>query len=806
VTTHDTERIFDTADGKENAVVAATIFNMTFVGAPSIYFGDECGECGHPYPMSGKAAPTSFGSMNWDETVCNRRIKNLYRALGEERASNADFFADAGYEIVDSDDERDLLAFVRFKGGEFYFVVLNRSDETKEAEFDLSAYCKNARLTDLLSGLDFDVAQGRICAKIFPGGAILKEGGKARYIDDYEAFNAFKTEVGAYKLCGNGKLSFPLLHRFSLEISLLRCEKIKVHIGKLEISLKGKVLTADKREYFLSSPPKTLKVERSGTICIYADGEMIAQSEIFMPSSLDASISGDGEISVSVQKSGYPFAVDFKRYFGDFFENEAGRIEDGALVLDGEGVFSQIGYDDFTFSARCRGSGGLSAEQGGQRLFFGFEGNRLVLKLCGSVLAETDCGNVERLQLEKTGTRYSAAYTEDGESWTYLNRRVQCNFSACKIGLYAVGRCSFSDFRIGDGTGKRLRDYKENALSLSVEEYSEGIKQVKYRVEKGEFAYAYGGIEQLSSGGSRLACTGVFAEFKAVFTVGKNFDGDGDFAGIAFGGDSVRIFRNEIAASVGGTEYRAESEGRKAAMIVCAEYGRLLVFANGKEIFNVPYLSEKREVFFFGRGRYALMNVSIYKDGVRWLTARGKIAAMKEGLDISSEWQQYAYAYALQPLTDFCFSANIKFNVSASTFPDGYFAVNYAVKAGAYPEKEGVTVRFYKDGGRVEVNAGERRVCEGKADNLDCESFYLVLAKVGERLKIYVAPNEFEKECRLILDAETGVSEGGCLIFADKNARSFICGPRLRPISKFGDEKEDLENIRLASSKHRYMI
>lgn len=216
VTTHDTERIFDTAGGKENAVVAATIFNMFFVGAPSVYFGDERGECGHPYPENGKAAPTSFGSMNWDKNACNARLENLYRALGRERAEHADFFADAGYETIAADDEKDLLAFVRFKGGEFYFVVLNRSDEAKEAEFNLSAYCENIRLNDLLSGLTFDAVNGCIRMKIFPGGSILKEGCKTRYIDDYEALNVCKTGIGVYDLRKGGKLSFSLLHRFVL--------------------------------------------------------------------------------------------------------------------------------------------------------------------------------------------------------------------------------------------------------------------------------------------------------------------------------------------------------------------------------------------------------------------------------------------------------------------------------------------------------------------------------------------------------------------------------------------------------------
>lgn len=805
VTTHDTERIFDTAGGRENAVVAATIFNMLFVGAPSVYFGDEYGESGHPYPVMGKAAPTSFGSMNWDPAAGNARMRNLYRALGRERAENAAFFADAGYEILSADDERDLLAFVRVGSGKTYFVVLNRSDEVKEAEFDLSAYCGKVRLVDLLSGQSAETSDGRLRVKIFPGGAVFKEGGTARYIDGCEASNVRKTDVGVYELHENGRLSFPVRRRFALEISLRSCRSLAVRAGGLEVSLAENILTADGREYRLGFQPKTLKIERSGKFYVYADGKRLAESGRFMPSELGVEISGDAEISFVVRDSGYPFAVDFADYSGDFFGNEAGKIEGGELILDGESVSAGIGCGDFTFSARCRGEGGLSVGQGGQSLYFGFEGDRLVLKLCGSVLAEAPCARAERLQLEKTGARYSAVYTEDGKRWSYLIGRVQCNFSDYKIGLRAVGRCSFSDFRIGDGTGKRSRDYKTEALSLSADGYAEGSKPIKYRAEKGEFAYVYGGIGQRAPGESKLVCEGSFKDFKAAFTIG-GVEGDG-FAGMAFGEDRIKISGKGIAASVGGREYRSDRGGRfPLPVMVYAAGGRLIVFADGKEIFNLPHLSDRREIFFFGRGRYALTNVSVYKDDSEWLMARGKIAAMKEGLDISSEWQEYAYTYALQPLTDFCFSANVKFNVSASAFPDGYFAVNYAVKAGAYPEREGVTIRFYKDGGRVEVNAGDRRVAERKIDNLDNESFYLVLAKIGSRLKIYVAPDEWERSCRLIFDGETGIEEGGCMIFADRNARSFLCSARLFKIGDFGAAQPEIENVRLEKSKHRYMI
>ncbi len=148
----------------------------------------------------------------------------------------------------------------------------------------------------------------------------------------------------------------------------------------------------------------------------------------------------------------------------------------------------------------------------------------------------------------------------------------------------------------------------------------------------------------------------------------------------------------------------------------------------------------------------------------------------------------------------------MKFNVSASTYPDGYFAINYGVKVGAYPEKNGVTLRLYKENGKIEIRRGGETLYAGNIVNFENEGFYLVLARIGARLQVYIAPNEREKECRLVADVDTGMKEGGCLLIADRNARSFLCGATLRGIEDFSDIREEKEKVRIASTKHRYMI
>lgn len=64
---HDTPRFLSIADGDISALKLATLFQMTYAGAPCVYYGDEIGLLGGKDPMC-------RGTFPWEETRWNKEI------------------------------------------------------------------------------------------------------------------------------------------------------------------------------------------------------------------------------------------------------------------------------------------------------------------------------------------------------------------------------------------------------------------------------------------------------------------------------------------------------------------------------------------------------------------------------------------------------------------------------------------------------------------------------------------------------------------------------------------------------------
>lgn len=69
---HDTARFIHSARGDETALRLATLFQMTYPGAPSIYYGDEIG-------VAGGKDPDSRRSFPWDESKWNQDLRAYFK-------------------------------------------------------------------------------------------------------------------------------------------------------------------------------------------------------------------------------------------------------------------------------------------------------------------------------------------------------------------------------------------------------------------------------------------------------------------------------------------------------------------------------------------------------------------------------------------------------------------------------------------------------------------------------------------------------------------------------------------------------
>ena len=797
ITTHDTARITDTAGGDINAVKAAAIFDMTFPGAPSIYFGDENGEKGKPYPSMGLAAPTSFGSMSWYDGDRNAEIFAIYRTLGKERAENRDFYSDAGYEILLSDDGAKVLVFVRFKNDEIRIIATNRSAGAKSVVVDISAYDDCGEYTDILSGSVAKTDNGKITLTVFPGGALFAKGGKATEIDGYSTSGVVKTGTGEYEV--SGEISFETFGSFSVSYAGNFGEKTEISFDKFSVAITdggvyigGKIVCGGAigkvaliRDKFL-----TLKVD---------DKEIFVCRDVLPAKSTVRFKAENAAVKIVKELSGACAYADFSDYGGNFFTEAKGEIVDGKLKLNGERAFTSVRCDDFTFTAGLCGNGGIVVGDGKQELSFRYENGNLTVDLLGVTVGRAAVSEAPGyLKVEKCGTRYRFIAIGETQSVTAAEN-VRFNISEIYVGVFSDEECLFTKAYFGDN-GKTLRNYSKDVFDLSTKEYADSLQKPVLRAVKGEISPCYAGYEA-AGGESEMVIDGKYKNFTLLFSIETN----NATAEVSCRRLKLTVADKETSFGFNDNKIRIRRKSVKSNFIIVKNNERAYLYENGLFVGESEAENEIFGVFFKGDGNYKLTNIGINRSGVSYVTGRGKIFPMKEGLDISSEWVETAYAYYGKAVQNFAFSANVKFNRSASV-SEGYFSVCFGLKAGDYPENRGAAIRFYKETKKAELTVNGEKTAESDIPAFDNESFYAVIANVNGIIRLYVAPNEYEKNCKLLFEAATDMKEGGCITFFNRQTRALICNAKLKSIDGFSDAEDYISNVVIAPSKHRYMI
>ncbi len=138
---HDTARFITAVGGDASAYRLATVFQMTYVGAPCIYYGDEVGLVGGPDPDCRRAFPWARPDT-WDEGTLD-----LTRRLTRARHGSAALRRGA-FEVLRA--ESDLLAYRRTCDDDVAYVLMNTA-----------LYPQNLYLTGLEPGCYLDALTDR---------------------------------------------------------------------------------------------------------------------------------------------------------------------------------------------------------------------------------------------------------------------------------------------------------------------------------------------------------------------------------------------------------------------------------------------------------------------------------------------------------------------------------------------------------------------------------------------------------------------------------------------------------------------
>jgi cyclomaltodextrinase / maltogenic alpha-amylase / neopullulanase len=114
---HDTERLLTACHGNAEREKLAVLFQMTYPGAPMVYYGDEIG-------MEGEKDPGCRGTMVWEPGKQRMDLLGWYRKMIALRRAH-DVWRHGTFETLRTDDEHGVYVYVRKDGPARGVVAVN---------------------------------------------------------------------------------------------------------------------------------------------------------------------------------------------------------------------------------------------------------------------------------------------------------------------------------------------------------------------------------------------------------------------------------------------------------------------------------------------------------------------------------------------------------------------------------------------------------------------------------------------------------------------------------------------------------
>jgi len=171
LSSHDITRFGQRAGGNTGEEAEAAIFQMTYEGMPTIYYGDE-------YGMQGGADPDNRRTFDWSQATTSNSLVALYQKLiGIRKTYSA--LTDGSFLTLLTDNTNNVYAYGRMDQNNALAVVLNNNSSSETITlpvYELSI-TNGSSLTDLLSGSSYQVANGQITLTLagHSGAVLLKQ-------------------------------------------------------------------------------------------------------------------------------------------------------------------------------------------------------------------------------------------------------------------------------------------------------------------------------------------------------------------------------------------------------------------------------------------------------------------------------------------------------------------------------------------------------------------------------------------------------------------------------------------------------
>ena len=175
-------------DGVNKAVMReAVLFQMTWQGAPTIYYGDEAGLCGFTDPDNRRSYP--WGNEDFE-------LIDFHRACIRIHKENREFLTGSLIPLLPEGDERGVLSFARFNRNGAAVIILNNNNYDIDWCGDvwmtgIASDCRIKRL--ILTGdtgfttepMEYEVKKGKLKISVPKTGGVILKYQKPTQLDFY---------------------------------------------------------------------------------------------------------------------------------------------------------------------------------------------------------------------------------------------------------------------------------------------------------------------------------------------------------------------------------------------------------------------------------------------------------------------------------------------------------------------------------------------------------------------------------------------------------------------------------------------
>lgn len=149
---HDMSRITNRLNYNINMHKLALVFQMTYIGVPIIYYGDEIG-------MIGDGVEQRRSPMIWKKEKRNEELFEFYKKIIKIRKENV-ALQKGEFELLGKEVGANIYSFIRKYEENIVIIIINNSRISTNLTIDLETLnIKNNKLIDLIYGIEYEMQE-----------------------------------------------------------------------------------------------------------------------------------------------------------------------------------------------------------------------------------------------------------------------------------------------------------------------------------------------------------------------------------------------------------------------------------------------------------------------------------------------------------------------------------------------------------------------------------------------------------------------------------------------------------------------